>query len=290
MNKQITYINDLGSIVTNYKLILCDAWGVLHNGLKAYPEAVECLKAARTLGAYVVIVTNAPRTEAQLIEYFTQLGIDPLSYDAIISSGQVARDLLFKDRPGKIYHLGPPVDQALFVGLEPDVVLSLNEADIILNTGLRDNTREKEEDYEDFLKAALKRNIPMICVNPDKFVLIGEERRACAGAIAAIYENIGGKVRWVGKPYREIYEASELHFQECVGKKLTSRERLVIGDAIHTDILGGNNIGSDTLFIYNGVQASDLRQAGVAPDNLEDLESFCLARGAMPKYLLKDLR
>ena len=157
MNKKITSIKDLGSINTNYKLILCDAWGVLHNGLKADPEAVECLKAARTLGAYVVIVTNAPRTEVQLIEYFTQLGIDPFSYNGIISSGQVARDLLFKDRPGKIYHLGPPVDQALFVGLEPDVVLSLNEADIILNTGLRDNTREKVEDYEDFLEAALKK-------------------------------------------------------------------------------------------------------------------------------------
>lgn len=290
MNKKITSIKDLGSINTNYKLILCDAWGVLHNGLKADPEAVECLKAARTLGAYVVIVTNAPRTEVQLIEYFTQLGIDPLSYNGIISSGQVARDLLFKDRPGKIYHLGPPVDQALFVGLEPDVVLCLNEADIIINTGLRDNTREKVEDYEDFLEAALKKNIPMICVNPDKFVLIGEDRRACAGAIAAIYESIGGEVRWIGKPYREIYEASELHFQEHTGKKLTSRECLVIGDAIHTDILGGNNIGSDTLFIYNGVQASELRQAGIAPDNLEDLESFCSARGAMPKYILKDLR
>ena len=290
MSKQITYVNDLASIVSNYKLILCDAWGVLHNGLKAYPEAVECLRAARTLGAYVVIVTNAPRTEAQLIEYFTQLGIDPLSYDVIISSGQVARDLLFKDKPGKIYHLGPSIDQALFAGLEREVVLSLNEADVILNTGLRDNTREKEEDYGDFLKELLKKNIPMMCVNPDKFVLIGEDRRACAGAIAAIYENLGGKVTWIGKPYQDIYEVSRQQFRSVIGEELAPCDCLVIGDSIQTDILGGNNIGSDTLFIYNGVLASELMQAGICSNNLQDLMEFCFARGAVPKYVSRDLR
>ena len=290
MNKQIANINNLVSVVANYKLILCDAWGVLHNGLEANLEAVESLKVARSLGVYVVIITNAPRTEAQLIQHFNQLGIDPSSYDVIISSGQVARDLLFRDRLDRIYHLGPPVDRALYAGLEPDVVFFIDEAEIILNTGLRDNTREKEEDYEDFLRIALEKNIPMICVNPDKFVLIGEDRRACAGAIAAIYEGLGGKVRWIGKPYRDIYEVSQQRFQSVKNTKLISNECLVIGDAVHTDIVGGNNFGADSLFIYNGVQASELKQAGIASDNVEDLANFCSARGAIPKYILKDLR
>ncbi len=282
-------IERLTDLEGQYDAILCDAWGVIHNGVAANVPAVAALSAAMKAGTPVVILTNAPRTQGQLIEYFSLMGVDAGSYCSIISSGEVGRDALSTRGVRKCLHLGPKIDEELFRGVDVELVSQPAEANIIFATGLRDNTREKAAAYASLLNELVALKLPMICVNPDKHVHIGNELRDCAGALAEIYEGLGGEVAWIGKPHPEIYQRAEERLSELLKHEAVPARILAIGDAVHTDILGAARRGYQTLFVSGGIHKGDLEEARIDTRDLASLTRFCLSRGARPDFFMSAL-
>ncbi|WP_024281447.1 TIGR01459 family HAD-type hydrolase [Xanthobacter sp. 126] len=279
-------VEGLSVFAGDYDLILCDVWGVLHNGVAAFPAACEALTKVRAGGATVVLVSNAPRPNRFIMGMLDGLGVPRTAYDAVVTSGDVTRDML-EARPGaRVYHLGPARDVGTFDGL--DLTLTgLADADLVVCTGLLDDDVETPEDYADALATMKARELPFICANPDLVVERGDKLIFCAGAIAQAYEQIGGKAYWCGKPYRPIYDTAFARAEVIRGEAVEHARVLGIGDALRTDIAGANDAGFDSLFISGGIHAQELKSIdGAVPDteSLADLfTGHAHPRGVMPR-------
>ncbi|HWA91000.1 MAG TPA: TIGR01459 family HAD-type hydrolase [Rhizomicrobium sp.] len=251
-------LSGLGEIASDYDSLVCDVWGVLHNGRVANRAAVEALRKFRETGK-VVLLSNAPRPKRDLLVQFERYGIPDDAYDEIVTSGIATRLDLERRRPATMYHLGPARDRGIFEGLgiqETDI----GRAEVVLNSGLFDDDVETPDDYRDRLAAMKAHGLPMLCANPDWVVQRGGKLIWCAGALADAYEKIGGRVIYYGKPKPEIYE---LVRQTAAGKLLA------IGDGLHTDIKGANAAGIDALFIADGIHGEDVRE--MTPAHLAEL-------------------
>src|ERR1700761_764752 len=201
----LRFAENLRDLVGEVDVILSDIWGVVHNGLEAFPEACAALQTFRKRGGTVILITNAPRPADSVQRQLRKLAIADDVYDAIVSSGDLTR-LYVADHPGrKVFWLGPERDNSIYRGLSP-VLSPLIEADYIVCTGLLDDETESAEDYRPMMKQALERKLPLICANPDIVVERGDRLIYCAGAIAELYREMGGEVIFYGKPYPPIYE------------------------------------------------------------------------------------
>ncbi|SMF39355.1 HAD-superfamily class IIA hydrolase, TIGR01459 [Tistlia consotensis] len=276
-------LDGVGAIAERYDGLICDLWGVLHDGHRAFPHAVDCLGHLRAAGKHVVILSNAPRRSAEIEAKMNELGIGPALYDKVISSGEEAWRHL-KERPDDWYralgrrghHLGSDRDKGMREGLDVTWVEAFGEADFLLNTGAHMG-QERVEDYEAQLAAAAALGLPMICANPDLEVIAGGVRQICAGALAKRYEELGGTVRYHGKPHREIYGA-------CLSALdgVPSDRILAVGDSLRTDIAGAQTIGIDSLLVIGGIHAEELGvQEGEAPTP-ESLAALCGKAGIRP--------
>jgi HAD superfamily hydrolase (TIGR01459 family) len=242
----------LADLAPGYDIILSDVWGVVHNGLKATPEACDALAAFRKKGGQVVLITNAPRPREEVAKQIAQFGVPRDTYDAIASSGDVTRSVI-QSRPGQsLYHLGPARDKPIFTGL--DVTFApLKSADYVVCSGLENDEQETAEDYRARLEQMLARKLFMVCGNPDVVVERGPRLVYCAGAIADLYKAMGGEVLYAGKPYRPIYDlALSLAKGETPLKRV-----LAIGDSLRTDLAGANSVGVDFVFLTAGIHAAD---------------------------------
>lgn len=276
----------LSAFADDYDLILCDVWGVLHNGVTAFAPAGEALTKARAGGRTVLLVSNAPRPNPFIVKMLDRLGVPRTAYDDVVTSGDVTRALIAA-RPGvKVFHLGPERDIGTFDGLDM-VKTPMEEADITVCTGLLDDEVETPEDYKDLLAGMKARSLPFICANPDLVVERGEKLVYCAGAIAKAYEDIGGTAVYCGKPYPPIYQAALARAAELRGAPVAKDRVLGIGDALRTDIAGANDAGFDSLFIASGIHAGELNAVdGAVPDeaSLSALfDGHAHPRGVMPR-------
>lgn len=257
-------ISGLSEIADDYRYILCDVWGVVHNGLNAHSAAVDALIRFKASGGRVLLITNAPRPAAKVVEQLRRLGVDPGAYDDIVSSGDVARAFL-SARPGaRIFHLGPDRDLPIYEGLGNPIV-GEDAATIISCTGLFDDTVETPDDYADRLERLANRGLPMLCVNPDKVVERGDQLVWCAGALAERYAAFGGKTVIIGKPYAEIYDAALDRLARIVECGIARESVLAIGDGAATDLRGAYDQAIDILFVTDGIHAAEFGQ-GDSPD------------------------
>jgi HAD superfamily hydrolase (TIGR01459 family) len=247
-------IETLGSIGEGYGVILCDVWGVLHNGMRAFPDAVAALQAARAGGQVVVLVTNSPRPRAGVADQLALLDVPQDCYDAIVSSGDVTRRLI-ENGPRRVFHLGPDRDLALYDGLDVELCEEF-EAQGVVCTGMFDDD-ETPQDYAEMLDRFRARNLPFICANPDIVVERGDELIWCAGALARDYAQRGGRTEIAGKPHRPIYEAALAAASDLLGREVARSEALAIGDGILTDIKGAADNGIDVLFVSGGIHAGE---------------------------------
>jgi len=244
------------ALAANYDAAFCDIWGVVHNGVAPHPSAVDALTRYREEGGKVILVTNASRPGPQVAQMLDDMGITDKVFDSIVSSGDVTRDLV-RAYSGHIIHMvGPRMDHPLLDGLkialgEPD------EAAAVLVTGL-DAYGETPDDYRDRLKTWLDHRLPMICANPDITVEVGDTMEYCAGALAEIYADMGGKVEMAGKPHPPIYDVAFKRLAEVAGPGLDRRRIVAIGDAARTDALGAARFGIDFLFITGSLHAAEL--------------------------------
>jgi HAD superfamily hydrolase (TIGR01459 family) len=251
-------LSGLGEIAPEHDALICDVWGVLHNGRFAYPEAAEALRRFRASRGPVVLLTNAPRPVGDIEQMFLRLGVPLDCYDAIMTSGVAAReDLASRAKNGvlKMLHLGPERDRGVFAEL-PVESAAVEQADIVLNTGLYDDETETPEDYADIFAKMRARDLTMLCANPDIVVERGEKLIWCAGALARDYEKLGGEVVYYGKPHRPIYDTVLALAEKIAGRKIL--RPLAVGDGADTDIKGANKMGIDALFIAQGVHAAQL--------------------------------
>jgi HAD superfamily hydrolase (TIGR01459 family) len=263
-----TLLSQFRTLAREHDALICDVWGVLHNGRTAYLEAADALREFRHSQGPVILLTNAPRPVADLEEIFEKIGVPLDCYDAIVTSGVAARDDLARRAYGralKILHLGPERDRGVFAGLRVEhdavetraaAVKAVRKAEIVLNTGLYDDNTETPEDYRGLLQAMKAKNLIMLCANPDIVVERGDKLIWCAGALARDYEKLGGDVVYFGKPHKPIYDTVLARAARIAGRPIA--RPLAIGDGADTDIKGANAMGIDALFIAQGVHAAQL--------------------------------
>ena len=248
-------ISGLAELAPLYRFLLCDVWGVVHNGISAHRPAVAALARFRAEGGRVVLITNAPRPKSEVVAQLDRLGAARAAYDEVVTSGEAARDYLAA-RPGsRIFHLGPPRDLPLYHGL-PVTLTGEADAELVSCTGLFDDETETPDDYAGRLAGWRERGLPMLCVNPDKVVERGDRLVWCAGAIAERYAAIGGETIVVGKPHAPIYATAFARMAAIAGGPVPKSAVLAIGDAIETDLRGACDAGLDVLFVTGGIHAA----------------------------------
>jgi HAD superfamily hydrolase (TIGR01459 family) len=238
----------LSALAADYRALLCDVWGVVHDGIRAFPAATEALRRYRRDGGAVLLLTNAPRPKAEVVVQLDRFGVPRDAYDDVITSGEVARVLLARSDGVRVYHVGPERDLPLYDGLNLDLV-GEEGCELICCTGLVDDRSETPDDYGESIARWRKRDLPMLCANPDIVVSRGHDLVWCAGAIAERYREVGGQTTVVGKPHPEIYELA----QSRVG---SARPMLALGDGVHTDVRGAVRAGIDVVFVTDGIHAA----------------------------------
>ncbi|OJU96572.1 MAG: HAD family hydrolase [Shinella sp. 65-6] len=278
-------IQSFRDIAAQYDAVLCDVWGVLHNGVEAFSHASEALAEARAAGLSVVLITNSPRPHPGVKVQIRGLGVRDDAYDRIVTSGDVTRSLI-AEGPGKVYFIGAEKDLPLLDGLDVETV-GLEEAGIVVCAGLRDDEVEAVEDYREELAALAARGLPFICANPDLVVERGHKLIACAGALAGLYEELGGTTRIAGKPHRPIYEKSLAELRAVRGAFDMARV-IAIGDGMPTDVRGAQAYGLDVLYISGGIHAGHYVEGGRTDE--ARLAAFLAAEDAHPKWWMPRLQ
>lgn len=267
----------LAALADRYDVILSDVWGVLHNGIEAYPSAGAALTAFRAAGGSVALITNAPRPSDPIVGMLDRLGVPATAWDGIVSSGDCTRAMIAPYQGRLIHHVGPPThDDRLYEGL--GVVRGPAEkAEVVVVTDL-DPTEPDPQRYAERLRFWLSRKLPMICANPDKVVEVGGALRYCAGALADLYAELGGEVLMAGKPYVPIYDEALGIAEKALGRSVPRQRVLAIGDSVRTDAAGAAAFGVDFLFITGSVHAEELDAFGT-PD-IEQVQSLVAPSGA----------
>ena len=282
----IPILPGLAPLMADYDGCILDVWGVMHQGGPAYPEALACVRRLHEAGKRVVFLSNAPRLAPQVEAVLNGKGVDATLYDAVVASGDAARlALAERARPpveglGTRYRLlGPPGSDDVLDGLGYTAAADIETADFLLGIGL-DDASNTVDAHEPVLQAAAARSLPMICVNPDLLVIRLGVQEPCAGALAARYEALGGRVRYFGKPYPDVYDLA------LAKLGLPPYRVLAVGDGLGTDIAGANAAGLDSALITGGLLADQLDLApGEAPSS-RDLEQACRAAGVRPRAAL----
>lgn len=249
-------ISGLSRVAERYDVVLCDVWGVIHNGREAFPAACDALARFQKDRGPVVLISNAPRPSAAIHEQLRGFGVADAAWSGFVTSGDATRSLLAARAPGPVWAIGPERDASLYAGLDLDFG-DLETAAFICCTGPFDDNVEKAEDYRDRLTRAAMRKLPFICANPDLVVQRGDVLIDCAGALAKLYAQLGGEVLMAGKPFAPIYERSLLEAERLVGRPLDRSRVLCIGDGVGTDVKGANAQGLDLLYISGGIHAAE---------------------------------
>ena len=251
-------ISGLSDIASGHDALICDVWGVVHDGKRHHPAAADALIRFKQKHGPVVLLTNAPRVPAEVALQCASYGLPSDCYDAIVSSGGAAREELARRSTGRtlpLYYIGPDRDLPMIEGLDVRRT-DIAQADVALAIGLRDDLTETPDDYGGELQALAARGLTMLCANPDRVVHRGERLVYCAGALAQAYEAIGGRVVYYGKPHLPVYESALATLTTLLGH--APRRPLAVGDGLLTDIKGANAAGLEALFIADGVHGEEI--------------------------------
>lgn len=278
-------IQSLDEVAPRYSALLCDVWGVIHNGVRSWPDATAALAAARQKGVAVVLITNAPRPGPDVVKQLRMLGVRDDAWDAIVTSGDVTRDLIAAG-PRRVHHVGPERDLMIYEGLDVDVVDEF-EASAVVCTGFFDDETETPEDYAAQLRRFRARDLPFICANPDIVVERGDRLIWCAGALARDYALLGGRTLIAGKPHRPIYDAALAAAGKFLGREVGKDKTLAIGDGMLTDIKGADDNGIDVLYVSSGIHAHEY---GADNPDPKLLAAFLEAHGRNPVAIIPRLR
>ncbi|MBL4838036.1 MAG: TIGR01459 family HAD-type hydrolase [Kordiimonadaceae bacterium] len=287
--QSVALLGGLSDIIDSFDLIICDLWGVMHNGISPYVSAITAIRAARAAGVQTVFLSNAPRPRGHVRQTLLAMGLQAEITDYVVTSGGLARDAVRAEfRGAKLYHLGPEGDRNTIEGLDVIETPTPDDADVILAT---DMDFSRVEDHRSWLVKAAARKVPFLCANPDRVVHVGDKLFQCAGAVADLYADMGGPVRWFGKPTAFALTSC---LEECGMAADTPADRiLMIGDSLQTDMAGAQAAGYQGLFIAGGIHREDYPALEAAAVNkrvsVTTFKSMFGQRKAVPHAVLQQL-
>jgi HAD superfamily hydrolase (TIGR01459 family) len=281
-------IDKIDDIIDRYDAIICDIWGVLHNGITIYHDAIAALRRIRAKGKHVILLTNAPKRSDVIQERFKKMGVADIFWDDTVTSGDVIAYYLEDNALGKaIFHWGTHDDTGIFRDNKFNLT-SFDEAEMIVCTGLIDSVTDISIRELTMLTQAADRKLPFICANPDKSVKVGDSFQLCAGALADIYLNLGQVVEFFGKPYPISYHYCLKIFEKLSGQPVHQNEILAIGDGLYTDIKGAHNANIDCLMILNGLHQELF--VSQSKNNFETIRKTCDDYDVRPEFYMPSLR
>jgi HAD superfamily hydrolase (TIGR01459 family) len=277
------HLSGFAPLAERYNGFVLDLWGVIHDGVNAFPHSVETLKLLRAAGKRTLLLSNVPRPNEAVRTMMRKMGIDDSLYTGILTSGEAVRralqnppDLWWAELGTRVFHLGPERDRPVLDGLSLAVVDSPADADFVLNTGPDDHRNPSDmAEFEAVLLECARHRLKMICANPDLAVIRGGVRVLCAGALAVRYQELGGDVRSLGKPDPAIYQP----VLEQLG--LPSQQVLAVGDSLHTDIAGAVGVDLAACWVLDGIHGAELSNNTGTFDTAE-AESLARAIGVTP--------
>ncbi len=284
----IKQYSSITSIIADYDAFFIDLWGVIHDGVEAYPGVNDCLDKMRQAGKKLIFLSNAPRRAYRAIEGLRKVGVPDGLYDHVVTSGEVTFEFMQSGSSGygkHYYMIGPERDGGLFDGLDLKRVASPKDADFVIVTGFEDDNSTLEEKIPE-LEECLRYKLPLICANPDIVIVrISGVRALCAGAIAEKYEQMGGRIKQFGKPYNEVYQKCMSYVQGVPKSRIAA-----IGDNLDTDIKGANNFDIDSYLIAGGILGEEL---GIkhgqlpSPDKLQKVcdRAAVAPTGVLPEFV-----
>lgn len=283
----------LAQIARRYDAVFCDLWGCLHNGKTPFPLAVAALQAYRAGGGKVVLLTNAPRPKPSVVAQLDGMGVPRDAWDEVVTSGDATQFALFSGQWARAHFIGAVKDESFFTEFPADLSpaplarVSMDQAQVVICTGLANDLTETPADYALTLRQAKAAGLTMLCANPDIIVDYGDKRLYCAGALAAEYEAMGGKTMYFGKPRPPIYDLARRRLA-ALGVR-PDPQILCIGDGIGTDVQGGMAEGLDTLYVTGGISAAEFGPDPAHPDK-DLLEKFLTERQMSATFSIAALR
>jgi HAD superfamily hydrolase (TIGR01459 family) len=277
------FLTGFAPLASEYDGFVLDLWGVIHDGVNAFPHAVDTLSRLRDAGKKTLLLSNVPRPNEAVRTMMRRMGIEDALYTDILTSGEAVRralqfppDAWWSALGKRVYHLGPERDRPVLEGLPLISVATPGEADFVLNTGPDDHRNPSDmAEFEPTLQDCAKHRLPMICGNPDLEVIRGGVRVLCAGSLAVRYQELGGDVRSLGKPDPAIY-------QPVLAQLAMPKDRvLAVGDSLRTDIAGATAVGLATCWVLDGLHGEGLRDADGTYDRAA-VEAAARAAGMAP--------
>jgi HAD superfamily hydrolase (TIGR01459 family) len=276
--KKSIRINNFSEVYEKYDSVICDIWGVIHNGQELFSSSVDCLHDLKNKGYPIILVSNAPRPGEEIKLMLEKMGLEKNCYDKIITSGDLTQKILNDGSLGQnCYHIGPDRDLKIFDGVGVNRV-SFDESDFIFITGLFNDEEEDENSYLPLLKKSKKRKLKLLCANPDIWVQRGSDLIPCAGAISKKYESIGGEVINIGKPFQPMFDEAMKNINSLGNGKFSST--IVIGDGIDTDIKGANDYKLDSLLTLGGLFSGQ---------KIDEVHKVINKKKVFPTYLIEEL-
>ena len=264
---------NFSEIANLYEAFFFDLYGVAHNGVKPFPGIINILKKIKILNKKVIFISNAPRKSREIKKFLNKIGLKKNLYFDVVSSGDITyQNYLTKLKKKKYYFIGAKKDRDFCKDLKISEEKNLKKSNFILNLGMNDG--ETVNKYIKILRNAKKESLLMICVNPDLEVIRGKKKEFCAGSIALKYDELGGKVKYFGKPYRDFYKKTMTKIKIKNKNKI-----LAIGDSLRTDILGANNFQIDSALVLSGIHGK-----------IKEIEKICKKTNIYPKFLFNKLK
>lgn len=279
-------IQGLSELAGRYDVLLCDVWGVIHNGRESFPEACAALARFRAEVGPVILISNAPRPHGPIIDQLDALGVPRAAWTRLVTSGDATRVLLAERSPGPVWKIGPHRDAPLYEALDL-IDGGPEDAAFISVTGPYDDENDEPGDYRDRFIACVGRGLDLICANPDIVVQRGDKLIYCGGALAQLYESLGGRAVMAGKPYAPIYQMALEHAEVELGRPIDAGKVLCVGDGLPTDVRGANARGLDILFVANGIHGGET----VGPDglNLPVIDDLLRQESLQATYAIADM-
>lgn len=287
------FCRGISDISDSYMGFIIDQWGVLHNGEKAYPGVVECLKELKSRQKHIIILSNSGKRADVNKDRLKKLGIGPTLYDEILTSGEMTwqgldaqDDGIFKGLGKKVFVISRGNDKTIIDGLDVDAVDDPSDADFMIISG-SDAPEKSLEDYESDLKKAVRKQLPALCANPDSRGVMGGTNIMGAGTIARRYEDFGGVVHYIGKPHKPIFQRCIKTLQE---KGIYPGQTIIIGDSITHDITGGHLVNIDTCLVRTGLHNTAFKAAKTPADIDKALRMLSKQyNNVSPKYMAGSL-
>lgn len=276
----------LAALREHYDAVLCDLWGVVHNGKRPFERAVRALCEFRASGGRVVLLTNVPKPRDPIPRQLDRIGVSRDAWDVIVTSGDAIRSELAARAPGPMHLIGPLSDSVLWDGLGMELA-PLERARFVCATGLDDFDDEHPEHYAPRLALARSLDLDFVCANPDIVVRLGDRLHWCAGILARDYEALGGRVVMAGKPHAPIYALALRELETLLQRPIVRSRVLAIGDGPGTDILGANREGLDALFVSSGIHDGELHREGTL--DLAKVHAILCATNVSARYALSEL-